>query len=322
MRISPIVIAAAAIVASTACHSDTAPKPAPFATHPTGNSGARINGFGGRPFGLRVTNTGDVLITEQDLNQAVHIDSIGGNGASIPVGHDPGDVVATADGHTAFVSGFNDGTVSVVNLATNLYPTVIQVSTSNAYRLALSPSGSDLYVTSTDGHLYDVSTASRTVARSVPLGGSQGIAINHAGTSLYVSSTSGTVWRLNLPGLTTATSVTQSCTGQELALAIDESELYLACEDGAVMVLDPTTLALKATIPIANQAPFGMAVSPDNQQIYVACAGTGQLAIIDRASRTVINQLVLGSMPRRVGFNKIGNKAYISNEGNWVDVIE
>ena len=321
MRITRVLIAAAICAAVAACKSETSPKPLVL-THPTGNSGARISGFGGRPFGLHVASSGDVLVTEQDLNKAVHIDSIGGNGATISVGSDPGDVVTTLNGGTAFVSGYFDGTVSVVDLATDQVTKVIQVSTSNAYRLALSKSGADLYVTSTDGRLYDVSTSSRAVTRSIPLAGSQGIAINHAGNSLYVSSTSGTVWRLTLPGLTAATSVTQSCAGQELALSTDDAELYLACEDGNVLVLDPTTLSLKATIPIANQAPFGMAVSPDNQQIYVACAATGGVAVIDRASLTVITQLNVGGMPRRVGFNKTGSKAYISNESNWVDVIE
>jgi len=327
MRISEVVIVAMAAVALASCRNDTAPQqgsssPPSNATHPSGNTDSRILGFTGRPFGLNVTSAGDVLTTEQDMNQAVHVDSLGGRPANIAVGRDPGDVVTTKDGGTAFVSGFFDGTVSVVTLSTNQVPAIIPVSPSNAYRLALSSSGSDLYVTSTDGHLYDVSTGSRTVTRSVALGGSQGIAINHAGTSLYVSSTSGTIWRLNLPGLGTATSVTQNCAGQEVALSTDDAELYFACEDGKVLVLDPTSLALKATIPIVNQSPFGMAVSPDNQQIYVACAGSGALAVIDRASRTVIKELGVGGMPRRVGFNKTGNKAYISNEGNWVDVIE
>jgi hypothetical protein len=31
---------------------------------------------------------------------------------------------------------------------------------------------------------------------------------------------------------------------------------------------------------------------------------------------------LLDGIPRRVAFNNFGNKAYISNEGGWVDVIE
>jgi hyaluronoglucosaminidase len=320
MPFSRVMIVGMASLTLASCRNGTGPKSElGNATHPTGNTDTRILGFSGRPFGLNVTSAGDVLTTEQDMNQAVRVDSLGGNAVGIAVGHDPGDVITTRDGATAFVSGFFDGTVSVVTLSNNRVTTIIPVST-NAYRLVLSSSGADLYVTSTDGNLYDVSTSSRTVSRSVPLGGSQGIAINHAGSSLYVSSTSGTVWRLNLPALTIGTSVTQSCSGQEVALSTDDAELYFACEDGKVLVLDPTSLALKATIPVSSLAPFGMAVSPDNQQIYVA--GGGGLAVIDRASRTVIKQLALGGTPRRVGFNKTGNKAYISNEGNWVDVIE
>jgi YVTN family beta-propeller protein len=88
------------------------------------------------------------------------------------------------------------------------------------------------------------------------------------------------------------------------------------------MILDPTTLATKTTIPLSEAAPFGLGVTPDDAQIYVASAQTRNLTIIDRTSRSVVKTLMLNGVPRRIAFNTTGTKAYIANEGNWVDVIQ
>ena len=333
------VAALVAPLAAIACSSSTEPGthteqantkrvPHDSVAHPAaaGNATTRVLGLGGRPFGLTVTASGDVLVTEQDLNQAVHSDSLGGEPATLASGRDPGDVVATRGG-TAFVSGYFDGTITMVNLSNNTVTQTVQVSSSNAYRVVLSKDESQLFVTSNDGHLYTMNTSTRAVTGSIPLSASQGLTqgltLNHAGTRLYASSTSGAISRLDLPGLTTGRSTSLlNCAAQDVALATDDSELYVACEGGRVMVLHPVTLAVKDSVSLSGAAPFGLAVSPDNAQLYVASALTGSLTIIDRATRSVIRTLTLGGMPRRVAFNRFGNKAYVSNEQNWIDIIE
>ena len=293
-------------------------------THPavTGNAVTRILGFGGRPFGLTVTASGDVFVTEQDLNRAMRSDSLGGQPANFASGRDPGDVVVSRSG-TAFVSGYFDGTITVVNLSKDTVTQTVQVASSNAYRVVLSKDESQLFVTSNDGHLYTMNTSTRTVTGSIPLSAqSQGLTLNHAGTSLYASATSGVISRLDLPDLTTGKSTSLSCMAQDVALATDDSELYVACEEGRVMVLDPVTLATKEIVSLSGAAPFGLAVSPDNAQLYIASAMTRNLTIIDRATRSVIMTLPIGGTPRRVAFNRLGNRAYVSNEGNWIDVIQ
>jgi YVTN family beta-propeller protein len=323
MRSRIMIVASIATLQLAGCKSSTSPNGKPNVTHPTGDAATQLIGFGGRPFGLNITSTGDVLVTEQDMNQAVHVDSVGGHAVGVAVGRDPGDVLANAAGTTAFVTGFFDGTLSAVNLATNQVTKTLQVSPSNVYRLALSASGAELYVTSTDGNLYTITTSTLTVEKTLPLPASQGLALNHSGTELYVSSQGGSLWRLDLPGQTTGKSVTLSgCTTQDVALTTDDEELWVACENGTVLILDPTTLETRTTIPLPSAAPFGLAITPDNAQVYVASAQTHNLTIIDRSTHSVVKTLILNGTPRRVAFNKFGNKAYVTNEGNWVDIIE
>ena len=284
----------------------------------------QITGLGGRPFGVRVTGTGDVLVTEQDLNRAVRADSLGAHATNISVGGDPGDVVSNRAGTQAFVSSFFDGTIAFVNLSTNTVEKTLSVSPTNAYRLALSPNESRLYVSSTDGTLYTVSTGTRTAGPSKQIGGSlQGLTLDRGGRTIYVSATAGTITRLDASSLAVTKSVTLACDAQDIALATDDSELYVACENaGKVMILDPSSLATKDSINPSGFAPFGLAVTPDDLQLYVASSRLGRLTIIDRANRTVVKTLILTGAPRRVAFNASGSRAYVANEGNWVDIIE
>src|SRR6185437_6011598 len=183
--------------------------------------------------------------------------------------------------------GFNDGSVSVVDLPTNTVRQVVHVSRTNAYRLALSKDESRLYITSANGHLYTMNTASHVVTDSVSLLVFDGLTLDHAGTTLYATA-SGTVWRIDAPGLTTARQASLGCAARDVALATDDSEVYVACEDGSIAVLDPSSLSTKAVISPPGAAPFGLAVSPDNAQLYVASSLTHTLTIIDRATRTVV----------------------------------
>lgn len=309
-----------------ACHSGggTSPSgPVPPPTHPGTTLPFRILGLGGRPFGVRIAKGGDVLVTEQDLNRSVHLDSLGNSSVNIAVGADPGDVVTDRAATRAYVSNFNDGTLSVIDLAHNTVLKALQVAPHNAYRLALSSDDSRLFVTSVDGNLYTVNTSSQTLGPSTPLGGAlQGLAIDHAGHFLYVSATSGTIWRINAATLAMDKSVTMSCAAQDLAISTDDAELYVACENGSVDVLDATALTPKTSIAVPSSDPFGLALSPDDAQLYVTSPSSGSLTIIDRASRTIVQTLVVTGVPRRVAFNSHGNAAYVANEGNWIDVIE
>jgi YVTN family beta-propeller protein len=63
-----------------------------------------------------------------------------------------------------------------------------------------------------------------------------------------------------------------------------------------------------------------IAVSPDGAQIYVALSES-KLAIVDRATRTIVSTLTLGGMPLGVAFDPKGTTAFVVNLDTWVDVI-
>ena len=316
-----IVLAIAASTAAMTWRESSAPAQSLRRTHPTGSRSRRVHGYLGRPFGIHVTTNGAILVTEQDVNVLRQLDPRVRGATSFEVGEDPGDVVATRDGAVAYVSGFQDGSITIVQLAGDTISDLLRLPTRSAYRLALSPNEQRLYVTSTDGRLYLFNTATRTVATSKPLGGSlQGLTIDHAGTSLFVSSTAGDVWRLEQHALRTIRQTHLDCAAQDIALSSDDRELYVACEKGDVVVLDPRTMEQLDVIPVGSA--FGLAVTPDGEQLYVSSPSEGDVAIVELATRKVVNRVSVQGMPRRIAFSPSGDQAYVTNEWNWLSVIE
>ena len=290
-------------------------------THPSASSSRRVSrGLVGRPFGIHVTTKGAILMTEQDVNIMRQLDPTSGN-HSFEVGEDPGDVVATRDGEVAYVSGFQDGSITIVQLRGDTISELVRLPTRSAYRLALSPNERRLYVTSTDGRLYVFNPATRTVATSKALGGSlQGLAIDHAGARLYVSSTAGDVWQLERGTLRSLRQTHLDCAAQDIALSDDDRELYVACEKGNVVILDPRTLEQLDVLPVGPA--FGLAVTPDGEQLYVSSPSDGDVAIVDLATRKIASRVSVKGTPRRIAFSPTGDQAYVTNEWNWLTVIE
>ena len=59
--------------------------------------------------------------------------------------------------------------------------------------------------------------------------------------------------------------------------------------------------------------PFGMALSPDESRLYVACAGINALAVIDTAQEMAIGYLPTAWFPVRVAVSPDGGTLYIAN---------
>jgi hypothetical protein len=130
------------------------------------------------------------------------------------------------------------------------------------------------------------------------------------------------VWRLDACTLAvTASASLNAFPTQDVALGADESELYVANENGYLDVLNPSTLQSVRRVLLPGLSPFGLGVTPDGAQIYVTSPVTGQLVIADRRPDGPYQVLPVGGIPRRIAFDATGSTAVISNEGNWVDVI-
>jgi YVTN family beta-propeller protein len=283
---------------------------------------ATVAGLRGRPFGVAVSPSGTVYVTQQDANSVacLTLTTEGSTGASIPVSQDPGDVIFNRAGTVAYVSTFYGNIVHFIDVASGRQTAAIPFG-QNAYRLALSADESRLFVTSVTGTLSSVSTIRPTApVTSVYLGGSlQGIALSKSGTTLFVTASDGRIVRLDPATLQVLGSARVGGSLQDVAVSTDGSELYVADEMGAVVVVDAVTLATKTAIE-APRGAFGLELTPDGRRIYVASTN-GELVVFDRTSRNVLARVNLGGTPRRIAFDATGTTAVIANEGDWVNIV-
>lgn len=296
--------------------------PASDVAHPEGRPGGRVTGLTGRPFAVRVSSMGEVFATQREANSVAGFRVTGTTpDTTILVGRDPGDVVFNRDGSRAFVSAAG-GSLHVIDVAQRRHLTSIRIA-NNAYRLALTADDSRLFVTSTNGDVYAVDPGVPAKVDSVSLTGPiQGIAIAKSGKTMVVTSTQGGVWLID--PVTLRVLRTNVLTGalQDVAISADETEIYVANEKLGVQILDGATLARKQGIAIPGFETFGLALTPDDRELYLTSPTTGTVKIVERRTRTVLYTLNLGGTPRRIAFDPSGRTAFVANEANWVDVIK
>jgi DNA-binding beta-propeller fold protein YncE len=314
-RVVATMIVASVIAACTSAGPRTAARP-------EGALSGRVVALTGRPFAIRVSATGVVLVTQQDDNSVARFQAADkAPAATIAVGRDPGDVVFSSDGSQAFVTAFLGGGLHVIDLTTNRVVAAIRIA-SGAYRLAIMPDDSRLFVTSTNGRLYVVDPSEPRVVDSLQLAGAlQGIALTPSGRTLVVTSTQGGIWKIDVATLSVARSNVITGGLQDVAITANESEIYVANERFGVDVLDGTTLARRDRISLTAFAPFGLAMTRDETELYVTSPTTGSVKIVDIRARTVVYTLNVRGTPRRVAFDASGRAAFIANEADWVDVI-
>ncbi|HSQ28933.1 MAG TPA: YncE family protein [Gemmatimonadaceae bacterium] len=306
-------------VLAVGCGNSTMPLPS-SRTHPQGVLGGRSGTIGGRPFGIAVSRAGVVYVTQQDSNRVTRLDLPSTTpGVAISVGSDPGDVQFNTAGTAAYVSDFNGGGLHAIDVASNSQRAAATIA-ANAYRLALSWDEQRLFVSSTDGNVYVVDPATLTVTTTIHLGGPvQGLALTAAGQTLYASSTDGTIFKIDAGTGVIQTSASHGGKPQDIALSRDDSRLYVANQAGWVDVLDASSLNRLQRLPVAGA--FGLALTPDDAQLFVTSPESGALSILDALTGSMVASLHVGGVPRRVAFDATGKTAVVTNEGNWVDVV-
>ena len=303
----------------------TAPLSPSGPTHPAGLSSTRISTNAAPSFGIGINVRDRIFALERDGDQALEYQVSTGFGVGGFVGGQHGDIVFSPDGLTGYLSSLNTGRVRRTELASYfefLSPKIAQ----SAYRLQISVDGARLYMTDMAGTLYVLQTPDLKIIQSVTLGDSahyvEGLSLSPTGRYLLASSPSGRLWRLDATSLAILSSATLSGAPQDVAWSPDEAKAYVALDGGFVVALSGTSLNEMARVATPQQRPFGLAISPDGQQLYVSSPQTGDVAIIDASTLAVLRKLAVGGSPRRIAFNHSGTAAAIANEGTWFDLIK
>ena len=294
----------------------------PDGTHPDGVV-ERTDPLSSRPYGAAVSRSDVVYITQLDNERLSRIDLPAlGEVDSVDVGVVPTDVSFNGDGTRAYVANQFSQSVGVVDVATSTQVSSIPVS-GDVFQAI--PNGADnrLYVVTNRDSLYEIERASGTRLRRIALGGTgQSMAWHPNGYLLYVSTfTGGTALEVDTRTMTVSRTFVTGSKAQAVVVSRDGTELFVADEDlGKVDVFSLASGALLTSIDVDGN-PWGMAMTPDQQQLYVGLVFQGEVVVIDRASRTVVRRIDTGGAPRRIVFNKAGTIAVVPNEFGYVTYI-
>lgn len=294
----------------------------PQATHPEGVI-EREDALSARPYAATISTDDVVHITQLDNQRLSRINlPTLGEAASVAVGLVPTDVAFNRAGTRAYVANQFSQTIGVVDVATNTQTSTIAV-TGDAFEVIPNADDSRLYVVTNADRLYEIDRASRDVLRSVALAGTgQSLAWHPNGELLYVSTFSGgTALEVDTRTMTVLRTFVTGGKAQEVVVSDDGSELFVADQD--LKKVDVFSLASGnrvASIPVPGN-PWSMAMTPDQQQLYVGLVFQGEVVVIDRADRSVVRRIVTGGIPRRIVFNKQGTVAVVANEDGYVTYV-
>jgi YVTN family beta-propeller protein len=262
-----------------------------------------------------VANLGAHTVTPLDLvaNQA---------GAPIPVGEDPDSIAISPDGRTAYVSNGIDGTVSVIETATDsVIGAPIPVG-SNPAAVALTPNGSKLYVTDElSNRVTVINTATRTAIGSIKVGSFQsGIAVAPDGLSALVSNAGGNTVSV-IDTLTDTVAPAPILVGEEplgIAFTPDGAKAFVANGNGkSVTVIDARTDTVEGAAIKVGKEPGAIAVTTDGSRAYVANGESDSVSVIDTAIDQVVGTAIkVGSGPTGIAITPDGRTAYVAQSGD------
>jgi len=224
----------------------------------------------------------------------------------------------------AFIANYGDGTVSVINTATNTIVHTIKGRSdaigvgvnSNFERFIVSNSGANSFsvVNTVTDSLTTKDPDSTVYVGAAPWG----LIETPDGETEYVAnSQSNTISIVNPATLKLIGSIPVQGGPKGLALSTDSRILYVTNSlSNSISVISVRTNTVLTTITL-TASPLGVATSPDGKTLYVTTAGTpGAVLAIGTATNMVLAKIPVGDNPTEVAVTGDSNLVYVTNSGS------
>jgi YVTN family beta-propeller protein len=241
----------------------------------------------------------------------------------VPTGDSPHEVVASADGKTAFVANYGAQTpgssLSVIDVEAK----------KEIRRVDLSPLLRPHGIVEIGGKIYFTAETSRAVARYDPAtnkvdwtmgtgqNGSHMIVVSSDQKRIYtanIGSDSVTAFEFNNvpPAQSKISQIAVGKQPEAIDLAPDGKEIWVGLNaEGAVDVVDAATLKVVEKLKLGER-PYRVRFTPDGKQVLFTIPSTKEIIIYDRATRKETKRMKLESVPLGVVFSADGKTAYVS----------
>lgn len=222
--------------------------------------------------------------------------------ATLPTGEGPHEVAVSPDGRIAVVANYGGAsggsTLTVIDLPGRRVARTLELAPHRRpHGIVFTADGARLLVTSEASRaLLEVDLAKGAVTRTLTTGAetSHMVAVAPDGARAYVANIgSGSITALDLASGARLAEVRTGRGAEGIAVTPDGAEVWVTNrEDDTVSVVDAKTLAVVATLP-APDFPIRAEATPDGARVLVSCAGSGDLAVFDRAKRTLERRVPL-----------------------------
>lgn len=219
----------------------------------------------------------------------------------ISVGKNPFGLVLSPDGKLAYVANQDSNDISVIDLASRKEKARIPTG-KKPYDLALSPDGSRLWVTlHEDGQVAAIDTAAGKEVKRVPVGISlYRLCADSEGVNLYVAAfDNDEVVVLSGADLSTVAHVKTDEGPYAVACGKDGRIFATNIEGGTVSVFHRDDWTKVQSFEVGPR-PYGIALSPDGGQLYVALEGDSRVSVRSPETLEELQSVTLGTSPAEV----------------------
>lgn len=252
--------------------------------------------------------------------------------AKVPVGSDPHEVIASADGKTAYVSIYGGGSLHTINVIDLVaHKPLFNIDT----RPLFGPHGLDF----AGGKLWFTAEGSKSVGRYDPatkkLDWCMGTGQDRT-HMLYVSTDQKHVYTTNVNAGTVSIlaagpqqewkqTVIPVAKGSEgFDVSPDGRQLWTAsANDGSIAIIDLTTQKVVATLDAKVLGANRLKFTPDGKRVLVSSLRTGYLYVFEVAARKELKQIKIGHGGAGILVDPDGSRAFVGcTPDNYVAVID
>ncbi|MGW0707337.1 beta-N-acetylglucosaminidase domain-containing protein [Streptomyces sp. NPDC002643] len=247
------------------------------------------------------------------------VDLSSGKSSEIKVGANPGEVVVSADGRTAYAANQGSNTVSVIDISSGKVTASVAVGRVPA-GLALTPDNSTLWVANyTDGTVQPIDTGTLTAGATIAVGdGPENMAITPDGRTLYVANIhDNTVSPVDLTARTAGTAIPVGPRPFNVVASPDGKRVYVSNSGGSTVTpIDTATNDTEPTLLVTGQA-YGLALSPDGRTLWVSPSTGATVTPVDTATGAPGTAVTVGRSAFDVAPDWNGGTVYVTTaDGN------
>jgi hyaluronoglucosaminidase len=247
------------------------------------------------------------------------IDLSSGTSTEIGVGANPGEVVVSADGRTAYAAAQGSNSVSVIDVERGAVTGTVAVGRVPA-GLALTPDGGTLWVANyTDGTVQPVDTGTLRAGPAVTVGsGPENMAITPDGRTLYVANIrDNTVTPVDLGTRKAGAGIPVGPRPFNVVAAPDGKRVYVSNSGGSTVTpIDTATNDTEPTLLVSGQA-YGLGLSPDGRTLWVSPSTGDHVTPVDTVTGAPGARTTVGRSAFDVGLDWDGATAYVTTaDGN------